>query len=179
MQSISILVLCLIAHVSIEIPRCKWFSLGPTSKLLYFPSLPLLLYFPLPLPGHCQYCTCWKNRVASCIVPRRQTGIVTNHQPTAKIQYCDQYFYSSTAISEQNVASCVYMNVCFFSFWLGFIFWQMYFKAMIVSIMIKLTAPLKAFIIWSSTTALVWTGLIGVLKEVWNCYLQTINFTHH
>ena len=43
MQSISILVLCLIAHVSIEIPRCKWFSLGPTSKLLYFPSLPLLL----------------------------------------------------------------------------------------------------------------------------------------
>ena len=51
MQSISILVLCLIAHVSIEIPRCKWFSLGPTSKLLYFPSLPLLLYVPAwPLP---------------------------------------------------------------------------------------------------------------------------------
>ena len=66
--------------------------------------------------GHCQYCTCWKNRVASCIVPRRQSGIVTNHQPSAKIQYFDQYFYSSTAISEQNVASYVYMNVCFSSF---------------------------------------------------------------
>ena len=54
--------------------------------------------------------------VLYCIVPGRQSGIVTNHQPSAKIQYFDQYFYSSTAISEQNVASYVYMNVCFSSF---------------------------------------------------------------
>ena len=84
-------------------------------------------------------------------------------------------FYSN--IRAKCCIVCLY-ECMFFFFWLGFMLWQMYFKAMTVS-MIKLTAPLKAFIIWSSTTALVWTGLIGVLKEVRNCYLQTINFTHH
>ena len=155
MQSISILVLCLIAHVSIEIPRCKWFSLGPTSKLLYFPSLPLLLYVPAwPLP----------------ILHMLEKQSCQLYCPTTSDWYCHQPSTHSKNPILWSIFLLFYSNIR--------TKWQMYFKAMIVS-MIKLTAPLKAIIIWSSTTALVWTGLIGVLKEVWNCYLQTINFTHH
>ena len=100
--------------------------------------------------------------------------------PTTSDWYCHQpSTHSKNPIHWSILLLHSKINRKYFNFYgLTSFFSKCILKQMIVS-MIKLTAPLKAFIIWSSTTALVWTGLIGVLKEVWNCYLQTINFTHH